>query len=190
VGELFQGPVSTFDWIVIAVLVVSAIMSIGRGLVREATSVISFIIGGLCAYYALILFEQPLTTILPSDWPDIAASAILVGAGFLLSYGMAAFLGGRLAKLLHSSPEIGLIDRLAGAVFGLARGGLAFVLFVLLMQQVLPEEATPSFVADSRFFPYADAAAGWIRETFPGFVDQASETINAPVSGLSNPPRD
>jgi membrane protein required for colicin V production len=182
VADLFQGPVSTFDWVIIAILLISAIMSLGRGLVREATSVVSFIFGGLVAYYALVMFEAPLTAILPPDWSDIAAPAILVGVGFLLAYGLAAFLGGRLARLLHASPEIGLIDRLAGAVFGLARGALAFVLFILLMQQALPEEATPSFVADSRFFTYGDAAAGWIRETFPGFVDRARETITAPVS--------
>ena len=39
---------------------------------------------------------------------------VLVGAvvGFLAAYSLAAFLGGRLSKLIHSSPEIGVIDRI------------------------------------------------------------------------------
>jgi membrane protein required for colicin V production len=185
VADLFSGPLSAFDIIVLAVIVVSAVMSLGRGLIREASSVISFIIGGLAAYYALVLFEKPLASIMPASWPEITPSAICVVIGFLVAYSLAAYVGGRLSKLIHSSPEIGLVDRLAGAVFGVFRGALAIILFILLMQQVLPEEATPRFVADSRFFPYADAAAGWIRDHVPGFVDRARDTIESPVSGNS-----
>jgi len=185
VADLFQGPLSAFDIIVLAVIVVSAVMSLGRGLIREASSVISFIIGGLAAYYALVLLERPLASVIPDSLPAITPSAILVVLGFLAAYSLAAYLGGRLSKLIHSSPEIGLVDRLAGAVFGVARGALAVILFILLMQQVLPAEATPRFVAESRFFPYADAAASWIRDHVPGFVDRARETIEAPVSRSS-----
>lgn len=181
--DLFQGPWSTFDIIVAAVIVVSAVMSLGRGLIREAFSVIAFFMGFLAAYYGVRLFEPALGAILPEAWPDITAAVILVVVGFLLAYGLAAFLGGRLSKLINASPEIGLLDRLAGAAFGVLRGALAIVVFILLMQQVLPEDATPAFIANSRFFPYADAAADWIRETLPGFVERARETIEAPVPG-------
>lgn len=182
-ADLFQGPWSTFDIIVAAVIVVSAVMSLGRGLIREAFSVIAFFVGFLAAYYGVRLFEPALSSVLPEGWPDITAAVILVVVGFLLAYGLAAFLGGRLSKLINASPEIGLLDRIAGAAFGVLRGALAIVVFILLMQQVLPEDATPAFIANSRFFPYADAAADWIRETLPGFVERARETIEAPVSG-------
>lgn len=180
-ADLFKGGLTAFDIIVLAIIVVSAVMSLGRGLIREGSSVISFIVGGLAAYYALVLFERPLASILPKSWPAVTPAAILVVVGFLAAYSLAAFLGGRVSKLIHANPEIGLVDRLAGAVFGVVRGALSIVLFVLLMQQVLPEEGTPRFVADSRVFPYADAAAGWIRTNVPGFVDRARKTIESPV---------
>lgn len=182
-ADLFSGPIGAFDVIVVAVIVVSAIMSLGRGLIREATSVISFIIGGLVAYYALVLFEEPVAAVLPKDWPSIAPAAILVVVGFLAAYSLAAFLGARVSKLIHSNPEIGLVDRLAGAVFGVARGLLAVILFILLMQQVLPDEATPQFVADSKSYELLSGAAEWIRDHVPGFVDRARDTIEQPVSG-------
>jgi membrane protein required for colicin V production len=177
VTDILQGPITAFDVIIIAVLVVSAVMSLGRGLIREASSVISFILGGLAAYYTLVLFRQPMEAIVPDSWPAISASAILVVVGFLVAYTLAAFLGGQLSRLIKASPEIGMVDRIAGAAFGVARGALAVILFVLLMQQVLPEEATPRFVADSRFFPFAEAAAEWIRNNVPGFVDRARDTL-------------
>ena len=64
-ADLFKGGLTAFDIVVLAIIVVSAVMSLGRGLIREASSVISFIIGGLAAYYALVLFEKPLAGILP-----------------------------------------------------------------------------------------------------------------------------
>lgn len=181
-SNLLDGPIAAFDVIVVAIIVVSAVMSLGRGLVREASSVISFIAGGLAAYYSVVLFEEPLKSALPPTWPSITAAAILVVLGFLAAYTLAAFLGGRLSRLLHASPEIGVIDRLAGALFGVARGLLACVLFVLLMQQVLPEEATPTFVSRAWSYQFLDAAASLIREIVPGFVDRATDTVTAPVT--------
>jgi membrane protein required for colicin V production len=182
VSGLFESAVSVFDVIILAVIVVSAVMSLGRGLIREAFSVISFIIGGLAAYYCMVFFEKPLASIIPKSWPSVTPSAILVVIGFLAAYSLAAFLGGRLSKLIHSSPEIGVIDRIAGALFGVVRGILAAILFVLLMQQVLPDNATPSFVAKAQSYKYLNGAASWIRDNIPGFVARASETIKEPGS--------
>lgn len=180
-SQLFDGPLSAFDIIVLAVIVVSAIMSLGRGIVREATSVVSFIVGGLAAYYCLVFFHEPLAAVIPDSWPGITPAAILVVVGFIAAYSLAAFLGGRLARILHASPEIGIVDRIAGAAFGAARGALAAVVFVLLMQQVLPDEATPTFVTRAQSYRVLDIAATWIRENVPGFVERARDTIVSPV---------
>ena len=40
-------PPWVFDVVVVAVIVLSAVMSVGRGLIRETFSIIAFIIGGL-----------------------------------------------------------------------------------------------------------------------------------------------
>ncbi|MEZ5936629.1 MAG: CvpA family protein [Hyphomonadaceae bacterium] len=167
----------------LAIIVVSAVMSLGRGLIREASSVASFVVGGLAAYYALMFFQKPLASIMPKGWPSITPGAILVVVGFLAAYSLAAFLGGRISRVIHSSPEIGLVDRLAGAAFGVARGVLAAVLFVLLMKQVLPEDAAPTFVSRSQSYPLLNVAATWLEEHVPGFVEKARETITSPVEG-------
>jgi membrane protein required for colicin V production len=169
-----------FDAIVAAVIIVSAVMSLGRGLIREAFSVISFLIGGLAALYALAFFEAPLKGIISPDSESMVPAAILVVVGFLAAYSLAAFAGGRLSKLIHSSPEIGVVDRIAGAVFGIARGALAAILFILLMQQVVADNATPAPIAKAYTYPYLSGAAGWIRNTVPGFVQSATEAVKAP----------
>ena len=74
-----------------------------------------------------------------------------------------------------------MVDRLAGAVFGIVRGALAAILFVLLMQQVLPDNATPRDIAKAGSYPYLSGAASWIRSTVPGFVKSATEAMTEPA---------
>ena len=174
-----------FDVIVVAVIVVSAVMSLGRGLVREAFSVVSFIVGGIVGWLSFAFLEPILRGLIApaAKGPDAVSAAITFGIGFLAAYMAAAFLGGRLSKLIHSSPEIGVLDRLAGAVFGILRGAVAAILFVLLMQQVIPDNATPQDIAKARSYPYLSGAASWIRSAVPGFVKSATEAVRDQPAG-------
>lgn len=167
-----------FDVIVVAVIVISAVMSLGRGLIREAFSVVSFIVGGLVGYWAVVFLKEPLKELMNSS-DESLPTAILFVVGFLLAYMAAAFLGGRLSKLIHSSPEIGVLDRLAGAAFGLARGFLAMVLFVLLVRQVFPENNPPEFIDKAwSYKTVLGPSSEWIRDTVPGFVNDATKGLS------------
>ncbi|MBB36961.1 MAG: colicin V production protein [Hirschia sp.] len=172
-----QTSFTAFDVIVVMVIVVSAIMSLSRGLVRETSSIISFLAGIVAAYAMLLLFRDPVRNMVPESWPLLTGDAILVVVSFILVYLLAAGIGQQLSRLIKSTPEIGLIDRIAGAIFGGLRGALAVVLFVLLMHMVIPEETTPSFIAKSKLYPYANGAATWLTQNFPGFVEKAQDSI-------------
>lgn len=166
-----MAPPWVFDVVVIVLIILSAVMSIGRGLIREAFSVVAFTVGGLAAWLCLKFFETPLKSMISPNEPSMIPAAILVVVGFLVAYLLAAFLGGRLSKLIHSSPEIGALDRIAGAGFGVARGILAAILFVLLMQQVLRPGEEPDWVAKSYTYPYLNAAAGGVGGTLTSVVE-------------------
>jgi uncharacterized membrane protein required for colicin V production len=49
----------------------SAVMSVGRGLIREAFSVIAFTIGGLSAWLCIKLFQAPLQQMIAPDDPRV-----------------------------------------------------------------------------------------------------------------------
>jgi membrane protein required for colicin V production len=175
VSALVEAPLSWFDVIILAVIVVSTVMSLGRGLIREAFSVISFIVGFATALVAIHYFKEPLASVIPKSWPVITPVAILFVVGFLTSYSLAAFVGSRLSKLIHASPEIGVLDRLAGAAFGTVRGVLAAILFVLLMHQVLPDGDTPTDIAKAKSYPYLNSAASWVQKRIPNLVEGVAE---------------
>jgi len=165
-------PPWVFDAIVVAVILLSAVMSIGRGLIREAFSVIAFIIGGLSAWLCIRLFQGQLQEIIaPGDPQSILPGLILFLAGFLTAYGLSAFLGQRLSRLIHSAPEIGALDRIAGAVFGVLRGALAAVLFVLLMHQVVREGEEPPEIAKSQAYPLLNSAADIVGDGLTTVID-------------------
>jgi len=48
-------PPWVFDVVVVAVILLSAVMSIGRGLIREIFSILAFVIGGLSAWFCITL---------------------------------------------------------------------------------------------------------------------------------------
>ncbi|HVY87492.1 MAG TPA: CvpA family protein [Hyphomonadaceae bacterium] len=174
-----------FDIIVGAVIVVSAVMSLGRGLVREAFSVVSFVIGAIAAILCLRFGEEPLKNMISPKEPSMIPAIILVVVGFLVAYILAAVIGGRLSKLIHASPEIGVLDRLAGGAFGIARGALGMILFVLLVQQVLPD-STPDYISKSQSYAVLNPAASWIRQTVPGFVKCADAVANGSTECVKN----
>ena len=156
-------PPWVFDVVVVAVILLSAVMSVGRGLIREAFSVIAFTIGGLSAWLCIKLFQAPLQQMIaPDDPKSMIPGLILFLVGFLAAYGIAAFVGQRLSKLIHSAPEIGALDRIAGAGFGVVRGLLAVVLFLLLMHQMVRPGEEPPEIAKSQSYPILNEAAGWV----------------------------
>ena len=126
-------PPWVFDVIILAVIVLSAVMSAGRGLIRETFSIIAFIVGLLVAWLCIRFGQAPLKEMISPDEPSIVPAMILFLAGFLVSYALAAFLGARLSRLFNDSPEIGLFDRLAGAGLGVAKAILACIGFVVLL---------------------------------------------------------
>ncbi len=176
-SELAETSITAFDIIVVAVLFISAVMSLSRGLMREASSVLAFVFGGFIAYFALITFRDTARDILPVGDNTLIADALVVVIGFLAAYLLAGWVGTQLSKLIHASPEIGSLDRVAGAAFGAARGALAIILFVLLMHMMIPRDSTPGFIANSKLYPYADGAARWISSHLPGYIETAQDNF-------------
>lgn len=172
-------PPWVFDVIVIAVILLSAVMSVGRGLIREIFSILAFVIGGLSAWFCIALGQEPLKKIISPDQPSVAPAFILFLVGFLAAYVIAAFVGARLSRLFNESPEIGLFDRFAGAALGLIKGLLACIVFVVLLHQVIRPGEEPAEIAKSNTYPVLDAAAGAIGGGLTGVIQLFTGPANA-----------
>jgi membrane protein required for colicin V production len=168
--------VNPVDIGVLVLILLSTVMSLGRGLVREAFSLVAFLIGGAVGFAATV-FLGPIIS--PKGLDLFPGGLILFGIGFLIAYISAAFLGSRLSKFIHASPEIGALDRIAGAIFGVLRGIAAAIMMLLLAQAVVSENALPQEVVKAQSYPYLNAATTWIRSVVPGLTDVVGGLIES-----------
>ncbi len=101
-----------------AILVVSLLLGIWRGLVYEVLSMVNWVIAFVLAQW----LAHDVAEKLPMDG---AAEGIRYAAGFALVFILALFTGGMVANLVKKLlTAVGLqpVDRALGAAFGLARG--------------------------------------------------------------------
>lgn len=164
-------PPWVFDVVVIGVIVLSTVMSIGRGLVREAFSVIAFACGAVAGVLCVQFLGPPFKDAISPNEESLLATVLPFLLGFLVVYVIAAFLGQRMAKLIHAAPEIGALDRIAGAGFGLLRGVLAAILAVLLIHLTVKRGEEPPEIAKSYTYPYLESAADWTGGGLTGVIE-------------------
>lgn len=119
---------TVFDYVVIAILGLSILLSVIRGLVREVLALLAWVVAFLAANF----FAGPLATLLPAGISNVEVRLLLGFAGafivVLLSMSLLAMFASRLVK----SAGLGVEDRVLGSVFGLARGMLVVLVLVML----------------------------------------------------------
>lgn len=119
---------TTFDWVVIGIVAVSAAIGAWRGLVGEALAILAWVLALIAAW----LFGASVGSAL---FAGVSDPALRMVAGFgvviLLVLVTMALLKLLLRKVLKAL-GLSLTDRLLGVLFGLARG-LAIVLLLVLV---------------------------------------------------------
>ena len=125
-----------FDYAVFAIVGLSVLLAVLRGVVRE----IAALAGWVAALILSGLFAQQLAQWLPAALSPMLRAVIaylVIFLGVLLLSGLAGVL---LAKLFRAA-GLGFTDRAVGALFGLARGVLiVFVAVMLAGLTSLPRE--------------------------------------------------
>jgi membrane protein required for colicin V production len=165
------------DYLILGVLVLSMLLGLARGFVREAIGVLSWL-GGLWLgwRYAHVLEpylggsigEPPIST-----W---VARALIVLTVLIIGWLIAGLLG---YLLRHSGLSI-MVDRLLGVATGFMRGAVVVAVFVLLGQFV--QLTQTSWWTGSVLMPYASEAAGWVQsfaETGMGVLEKQARRETA-----------
>lgn len=149
------------DWALLAVLALSVVVGLWRGLVLELMS----LLGWVAAYVAAQAFTPELAPRLPVGQPD---SALNFGAAFAITFVLALIAWGllaRLVKLLVHATPLGLADRVLGAGFGLLRGGV-LLLALTTVVALTPAARSPEWQG-SRGAAWLDAALQGLKPVLP-----------------------
>jgi membrane protein required for colicin V production len=146
---------TTIDWLLLGVLVVSVLAGLWRGLVFEVLS----LLGWIAAYVAAQWFTPAVAVHVPFGTPG---SALNHAAAFALTFIVALVLWGiaaRLIRMLVGASPLSLFDRVLGAGFGLLRG------LVLLLAVATAVAMTPA--ARSQAWRSSQGAA-WLNVMLQG----------------------
>jgi membrane protein required for colicin V production len=116
------------DYILLAIIVISALLSLWRGFVREALSLVSWV----AALWVALLFFQDL-----ADWLArwIETPSVRDAVGFGVLFVVTVLVGGVIGYLageLVAKTGLTATDRALGVIFGVARGIVIVAVLVLL----------------------------------------------------------
>jgi membrane protein required for colicin V production len=148
------------DWAIVVVVVLSVLISLVRGFVREALSLLVWVVAFVVAFF----FSERLAPLLGNliELPSLrylAAFAILFVVTLIVG-SVINFLIVQLVKMTGLSA----IDRLLGMMFGACRGVLITLLILIFLPKMIPVEQD-SWWQQSRLIPRVLVLENWARET-------------------------
>jgi membrane protein required for colicin V production len=170
-----------FDYVVLALVGLFLVVGLFRGLVTETLSLAAWV----AAAFAVRLFHEPVTKWLEPQTGGEASAAIVAFLGlFFGTLVLGRFLASFVGQASRRS-AIGPLDRVAGAAFGAAKGGiLATVLFMLVQFMTGffdPGRSSPAWLTESRSAPFLALGAATM-------IHWLEEARDADVPGLSGLP--
>jgi membrane protein required for colicin V production len=161
---------SQFDYAVIAVLAISAIVGFIRGAAREMVTVLSFLFAAMAAMFGLRYAGPIGRAAIDPDWAGNVAAVVVV---FLVVYIVLRLLGAAVARRIKSTQVLGVLDRSVGLGFGLVRALVFLGAMNLLFNAATPPERVPAWISEAKLYPLT-TAAGRVLTTFaPKGVDMA-----------------
>ena len=135
-----MGALGTVDWILLAILGLSVLIGLWRGLVFEVLS----LLGWVAAYFAAQWLAPAVGSYLPVGAPGSALNLVVA---FVLTFVLALVVWGlaaRLVRMLVSASPLSVADRMLGAAFGLLRG-LVLLLVAATLVAMTPMARSPAW---------------------------------------------
>ena len=145
---------SSFDIVVYAGLIVAGAIGFKAGLLRSVVTILGYLVAMPIAVWATALIIPRIGS---APGSPLAQNSLVLFGIFLVS-------GIVLGKLLRTAvddiigSDIGLADRLGGAVLGAVRVALIAVTLVLVFDQLVPANAQPSYLVGSHLRPLLSMA--------------------------------
>ena len=137
---------SALDWVIVGVIGLSAITSIFRGFIREASSILSWI----AAFIVASRFYPQLSEYITFSNDDLTRKVIASIVLFIVTLIALGFVASTISSLVKKA-GLSSFDRLLGVVFGVVRG-ILIVSAVFAVLQILIKLHILSFIT---YYPEA-----------------------------------
>jgi membrane protein required for colicin V production len=156
--------VTVFDVIILGVVALSALLAFARGFVREALSMAALFVAVLAVLWGFPVFREPMRGLIETGW---MADVATVGGIFLLVYIAVRVATGRIHEWVHDSEPLGILDRTAGLLFGVARGFVLMAIGALVVTSIAPTSMLPKSLKEAQFYPVVMLTADGLKHLAP-----------------------
>lgn len=153
------------DIIILAIISLSALISLFRGFVREALSLVGWIV----SFWIAFTFCHPVSQLLANYIKSPTLQLLCAFGGlFIITLIFCAIVNALISKLVHSTGLSGT-DRLLGIIFGVARG-ILLVAALLLVAHFTPM-TEEDWWQNSFFIPRFTPIEAWLQSYLPDEVN-------------------
>jgi membrane protein required for colicin V production len=160
-------PITLLDIILIAVMMISALLAMIRGFMREILSIAAWAIAALVTLYS---FSKLLPVAKSYFNNDIVAYAIVIGGTFLGTLLVVSVITVRFSDMVLDS-RVGALDRTMGFLFGLARGLIIVVVAFLFFAWLVPDRSQPEWVRSAKSRVVLQGTGDWLMSMLPEDLD-------------------
>ena len=183
--------INVVDLAVIAVVVISGIFALVRGLMHEILAVGAWIGAAIATRYGFPRVQPYARDIITIQWvADIVAGVAI----FLVVLILLNIVTHMIARRVQLS-NLGALDRSLGLVFGLLRGAALVCVAWLALAWAVPRQDYPTWLLEARSLPLVEEGARLLVDLLPNNLaplslpgmDDSAAAVNRTFETLVNP---
>ena len=163
-------PITLLDIALLVVMLISGLLAMIRGFMREILSIGAW---GIAAVVTLYSFSRVLPLAKQYVNNDTVATGATIGGIFLLTLLIVSVITVRISDMILDS-RIGALDRTLGFLFGLGRGLIIVVVAFLFFAWLVPDRSQPEWVKSAKSKVVLQSTGQWLMSMLP---DDPESTI-------------
>ena len=163
-------PITLLDIILLVVMLISGLLAMIRGFMREILSIGAW---GIAALVTLYFYSRALPIAKGYFASDMVAIAATVGVIFIGTLLVVSVITVRISDMILDS-RVGALDRTLGFLFGLGRGLIIVVVAFLFFAWLVPDRSQPEWVRGAKSKVVLQSTGQWLMSMLP---DDPESTI-------------
>ncbi len=181
------GPLTYLDAALVALAILSGLLAMYRGLTREILSILSWIVAAGAVAYFVLYHRAVAQDIAQQIGAPVQVAQVAVGAVlFVMVLIVVHLITSKISDTILDS-NIGMIDRILGLAFGVARGFILIVIPFMLYENFFPEPKQQlPWVRNAVTLPYIKDTGQTLRSLLVRYIPEKIMNPGAPEQQSGN----
>jgi membrane protein required for colicin V production len=160
-------PITLLDILLLVVMLISGLLAMIRGFMREILSIAAWAIAALVTLYS---YPRALPIAQGYFSSNTVATGVTIGSIFLITLLVVSIITVRISDMILDS-RVGALDRTLGFLFGLGRGLLVVVVAYVFFNWLVPVRQ-PAWISNAKSVVVLKNTGDWLLNQLPGGLDE------------------